>query len=271
MRNRAGKSSCHFRPSDSSHSRTRKTRAKANSRKCAAGASHRSGVSRQGGVRERIWRQRCEYEGARGRRHCLSARVGFQIDWLNDGCRAGRRRKNCMGLEAQNARSGIRNVRSVGNARNHDPRHVRASQRLARARRRLARRPGIFACGNFASSALSTSRKQFSFALRLHEFWPDRSGGGGGEGVHVGLGRCVQAKTLHAAWHGFNEFALRRFCRTHEQSVGACDGGREMGAKVQTRSRRAIARGRREFFCERCGQVDALAAREWKIWRQTNR
>ncbi len=40
------------------------------------------------------------------------------------------------------------------------------------------------------------------------------------------------------------------FCRTHEQSVGACAGGPEMGAKVQTRSGRAIARGRREFFCK---------------------
>src|SRR6266540_3891442 len=94
---------------------------------------------------------------------------------------------------------GVRNVRSVGNARNHNPRHVRASQRLARARGRPARRSGIFACGDFTSPSLSTSREQFSFALRLHEFWPDRSRGGGGESVRAGLGRCVQAKIVHAA------------------------------------------------------------------------
>ena len=117
-------------------------------------------------------------------------------------------------------------------ARNYNSRHVRAPQQLARARGRSARRSGVYAHGNFTSSAFSTSRKQLSFALRLYEFWYDRGRRRGGESVRAGMGGGVRTKTIPSPRHDFDEFALSGFCRTPEQGVGACAGGWQMGTKV---------------------------------------
>jgi len=72
----------------------------------------------------------------------------------------------------------------------------------------------------------------------------------GSESVRAGVGRGGQTKIVQPARHDFDEFALRGFCRTHEQGVGTRAGGWQIGAKVQTRPGRAIARGRGEFFCK---------------------
>jgi len=102
--------------------------------------------------------------------------------------------------------------------------------------------------GNFISPALSTSREQFSFALRLHEFWYDRRRDRGGESVRAGVGRGGQTKVVQTARYDFDQLALRGLCRTPEQSLGTRAGEWQMAAKVQTRSRCAIANGRGEFF-----------------------
>src|SRR6266496_1794784 len=138
----------------------------------------------------------------------------------------------------------------MGNARNHDPRHVCASQRLARARGRLPRRSGVYAHGNFASPALPTSGEQFPVALRVHEFWYDRGRHRSGESVRIGMGRGVQTKIIQPAWDEFDQLALCGFYRAQEQSIGACAGRWQMDAKVQTRSRSAITDGWGEFVGE---------------------
>ena len=127
-------------------------------------------------------------------------------------------------------------------------RDMRTSQRLARTLGRPARRFGIYTCANFISPALSTSRKQFSFALRLHEFWYHRRRRGGGESIRAGMGRRVRTKTVQTARYDFDEFAVCGFCRAPEQSAGTCAGGWQVGAKVQARSGHGITRRRRQFF-----------------------
>src|SRR5204863_3109188 len=104
--------------------------------------------------------------------------------------------------------------------------------------------------GDFTSPALSTSGEQFSVALRLHELWADRSRAGSGESVRNGMGRRVRTKIVQAARDDVDQFALRGFCGAPKQSIGARAGGWQVGAKVQTRSGRAIAIRRRQFVGE---------------------
>src|SRR5205085_8958949 len=98
LHQRTGKTSRHFRASDSRDAATRKTGASANSGKYIAGARHRGRVSRQSGVRERIWRARCEHKVACRRGYGVSARVAVQADRLDDSCCAGRWRQNDVEL-----------------------------------------------------------------------------------------------------------------------------------------------------------------------------
>src|SRR5439155_4760901 len=130
----------------------------------------------------------------------------------------------------------------------YNPRYVRASQRLARARGRFTRRSRFYARGNFISPALSTSREQFSFALRVHEFWYDGRRRGGSKSVRSRMGTGSRTKAVQAARHDFDQLPLRGFYRAQEQGIGACADRWQMGAKVQTRSRCAIAEGWGEFF-----------------------
>src|SRR5438876_1219037 len=92
------------------------------------------------------------------------------------------------------------------------------------------------------------TRKDSAFALRVHEFWYDGRRHCGSESVRPGMGRSGQTKIVQLAWHDVDQLALCRFYRAQEQSIGACAGRWQMGAKVQTRSRCAIADGWGEFF-----------------------
>ena len=66
----------------------------------------------------------------------------------------------------------------------------------------------------------------------------------------TGMGRGSRTEIVQTARHDFDQLTICGFCRTREQSVGTCAGGRQMGAKVQTRCTSAIAGWRREFVCE---------------------
>ncbi len=135
----------------------------------SAGRDHCDCRERQGHPRARLWHQEPRNGGCGRRRHAVPDRVDDQGVHVGRARDPGRGRQDRLGRPGDRPPARVPDVRSLGHARDHDPRPARAPQRP----RPRAGRPDVRAVhrdqpsGPGAADPVPQAENQFSLGVRL--------------------------------------------------------------------------------------------------------